>query len=346
MSEVVTCTPSSSRSNGARRRVMTSQRRPTCAAATRNLTGALSRETLLPERRLPVSVPFATTPLAVARKLVIFALIESVDDGAALADAGTANAAAATSAASVMVWDRMPAGTRKQTPQVPSSRHPCPSDRSSRAQAEARTPARRRPRTGSDVWHAKPRRRVRRRARGTPVWSVQACQSGPTDGLRHQGLERLRGRDRWRRRCAGRPALRRRLRQQRVVLVVRGAPRPCRSALVLFVVPLVTGILVLIPGQSTTALGIEVAASGALVGRVFLMLGSAELKHEPRAIVLIDRTSPRLLTTLALLACGASLIAGRLGGLYWLAGAHLGALLAGLLNAWVFLLVAGAHKDE
>src|SRR4051812_14293430 len=229
MSEVVTCTPSSSRSNGARRRVMTSQRRPTCAAATRNLTGALSRETLLPERRLPVSVPFATTPLAVARKLVIFALIESVDDGAALADAGTANAAAATSAASVMVWDRMPAGTRKQTPQVPSSRHPCPSDRSSRAQAEARTPARRRPRTGSDVWHAKPRRRVRRRARGTPVWSVQACQSGPTDGLRHQGLERLRGRDRWGRRRAGRSALRRRLRQQRVVLVVHGAPGPCRS---------------------------------------------------------------------------------------------------------------------
>jgi hypothetical protein len=118
------------------------------------------------------------------------------------------------------------------------------------------------------------------------------------------------------------------------------------QALVLFVVPLVTGILMLIPGQSTTALGIEVAAFGLLMGRVFLMLGSAELKDEPRAIVLIDRTSPRLLTSLALLACGGSLIAGRFGGLYWLAGAHLGALLAGLLNAWVFLLVAGAHKEK
>src|SRR3954453_22715314 len=101
------------------------------------------------------------------------------------------------------------------------------------------------------------------------------------------------------------------------------------QALVLFVVPLVTGILMLIPGQSTTALGIEVAAFGFLVGRVFLMLGSAELKDEPRAIVLIDRISPRLLTTVALLARGASLIAGRFGGLYWLAGAPLGALLAG-----------------
>jgi len=40
------------------------------------------------------------------------------------------------------------------------------------------------------------------------------------------------------------------------------------------------------------------------------------------------------------------LIAGRFGGLYWLAGAHVGALLAGLVNAWVFLLLAGAHQEE
>jgi hypothetical protein len=118
------------------------------------------------------------------------------------------------------------------------------------------------------------------------------------------------------------------------------------QALVLFVVPLVTGILLLIPGQSTTALGIEIAASGLLVGSVLLALGSAELKDEPRAIVVIDRASPRTFITLALIVCGASLIAGHFGGLYWLAGAHVGALLTGLLNAWVFLLVAGAHTGE
>ncbi len=118
------------------------------------------------------------------------------------------------------------------------------------------------------------------------------------------------------------------------------------QALVLFVVPLVTGILLLIPGQTTTALGLEIAAFGLLVGRVLLALGSVELTDEPRAFVIIDRASPRLLITLALIACGASLIAGRFGGLYWPAGAHVGALLAGLLNAWIFLLVAGAHKDD
>ena len=117
------------------------------------------------------------------------------------------------------------------------------------------------------------------------------------------------------------------------------------QALVLFVVPLVTGILLLVPGQSTTALGIELAAFGLLAGRVLLTLGRVELKDDPRAVVVVDRLSPRLIVSLAVIVSGASLIAGRFGGLYWLAGAHICALLAGLLNAWVFLLVAGAEKE-
>ena len=63
-------------------------RAPLRAAATANLTGALSRDTLEPDRSLPLSVPFATTPAAVARKLVILAVIESRDDAPrGLADA-------------------------------------------------------------------------------------------------------------------------------------------------------------------------------------------------------------------------------------------------------------------
>ena len=106
-----------------------------------------------------------------------------------------------------------------------------------------------------------------------------------------------------------------------------------------------TGTLLLIPGQSTTVLGIEIIVFGLLVGRVVLALGGVKLKDEPRAIVVIDRASPRLLVTLALIVGGTSLIVGHFGGLYRLAGAHVRALLAGLLNAWVFLLVAGAHRE-
>ena len=94
----------------------------------------------------------------------------------------------------------------------------------------------------------------------------------------------------------------------------------------LFVVPVVTGILLVIPGQSTTTLGIEIAVCGLLVGRVLLMLHSAEIADEPRVLVVIDRLSPRGAITAALIACGASLIAGRFGGLYWLAGGHVGTI--------------------
>src|SRR6185437_10497658 len=63
---------------------MTSHRPPLALAATANLTGALACETLLPELRLPVSVPVATTPPRCARKLVIFADSESLDGTAPL----------------------------------------------------------------------------------------------------------------------------------------------------------------------------------------------------------------------------------------------------------------------
>jgi modulator of FtsH protease len=118
------------------------------------------------------------------------------------------------------------------------------------------------------------------------------------------------------------------------------------QALVLFVVPLVTGLLLLVPGQSTTVLGIEIAVFGLLVGRVFLALGTEPVEDEPRSMALVDRISPRVVTSVVLLICGASLIARHFGGLYWLAAVHVCALLAGLLNAWVFLLAAGADKSN
>jgi hypothetical protein len=117
------------------------------------------------------------------------------------------------------------------------------------------------------------------------------------------------------------------------------------QALVLFIVPLVTGILVLIPGQGTAVLGTQLIVFGLLVGRALLALGGGRLTGDPEWLVLIDRFSPRLITTAALIVGGVSLIARRLGGLYWLAGVDVCALLAGLLNAWIFLLAAGAEKE-
>jgi len=83
---------------------MTLHRAPLLAAATAKCTGALWRVTPVPEFNLPVSVPSAVTPLAVARKLVIFADSESLDDappilgGVGFAFAGGAMTAARVSA--------------------------------------------------------------------------------------------------------------------------------------------------------------------------------------------------------------------------------------------------------
>jgi hypothetical protein len=55
---------------------------------------------------------------------------------------------------------------------------------------------------------------------------------------------------------------------------------------------------------------------GLLVGRVLMLLDTGELKGEPRALVVVARLSLRVLVTVALVAGGASLIAGRFGGPY------------------------------
>jgi hypothetical protein len=83
---------------------------------------------------------------------------------------------------------------------------------------------------------------------------------------------------------------------------------------------------------------------GLLAGRALLALGSEAVKDEPRSIALLDRLSPRVVIPTAPIVAGVSLIAGRFGGLYWLTGAHVCALLTGLLNSWVFLPAAGADK--
>ena len=117
------------------------------------------------------------------------------------------------------------------------------------------------------------------------------------------------------------------------------------QALVLFVVPLVSGILLVIPGQSPTIARcrdrrVRSCSWAACCSRS--VPTQSKTSHDRWCMV--DRLSPRLITTIGLIVGGVSLIVGHFGGLYWLAGVHVCALLAGLLNAWVFLLAAGAEK--
>jgi hypothetical protein len=112
------------------------------------------------------------------------------------------------------------------------------------------------------------------------------------------------------------------------------------STMILFVVPLVVGILILVPEQSVTALGLELIGAGVLAGggllRVNLPANRGAL--EPRSSWLLVRLVPSVTIPMFLVLAGASLIVQVGGGLYWAAPAIVEAFAAGLATVWVLLV--------
>jgi hypothetical protein len=112
------------------------------------------------------------------------------------------------------------------------------------------------------------------------------------------------------------------------------------STMILFVVPLVVGTLVLVPGQPPTALGVELIGTGVVAGggllRINRPVNRGEL--EPRSGWLLIRFVPSVTITVFLLLAGATLIAQAGGGLYWVAPAIVEAFVGGLVTVWVLLV--------
>jgi hypothetical protein len=100
------------------------------------------------------------------------------------------------------------------------------------------------------------------------------------------------------------------------------------------------GILVLVPGQSPTAVGLELIGTGALAGGGLLWINRPANRGElePRSGWLLIRFLPTVTITVFLLLAGASLIARAGGGLYWVAPAIVEAFVGGLVTVWVLLV--------
>lgn len=124
------------------------------------------------------------------------------------------------------------------------------------------------------------------------------------------------------------------------ILAIPTLPARAAGNLVLFVVPLVVGIGILIPKQSTTALGLELLLVGLLVGGLLLWLHrpSNRARGELRIAWLLGSLVPSVMVALLTLIGGATLIAGQGGGLYWVAPAIVLAVVMGLAGAWVLLV--------
>ena len=112
------------------------------------------------------------------------------------------------------------------------------------------------------------------------------------------------------------------------------------QTLVLFMIPVLLGLLVVAP-QHRIALGAELIALAALSGLVLQYLdrraGSAG-ENANKAERYIERFSPNLITAALVGVAGVTLTVRAGGGLYWLLPASVTSLLGGVTSAWLFLV--------
>ncbi len=124
------------------------------------------------------------------------------------------------------------------------------------------------------------------------------------------------------------------------ILQFPSLPHRAAQTLILFTVPLVTALLLIVPGQPNTALGGELLAIGLPTG-AFMLVADARVpmaEQETKATRLLTRILPSVVSCGCLAVAGATLLAEGGGGLYWLVPAVLAAIIFGLINAWVLLI--------
>jgi modulator of FtsH protease len=125
------------------------------------------------------------------------------------------------------------------------------------------------------------------------------------------------------------------------ILALPTLPRLAATTLTLFGTILLGSVLVLIPGQGTTALGVELAALGLAVGVPLLWAQTRpprRTEHTPVFDWLATRLAPAVLVPALTFVSGITLALTTGGGLYWFAGAAAVAIGAGLVGAWILLV--------
>ena len=123
------------------------------------------------------------------------------------------------------------------------------------------------------------------------------------------------------------------------ILAVPTLPSRAGGNLLLFVLPLLLGTWLLVPGQGTTVLGLEVLVTGLACGGLLLwLIRPSNRSGEGTTFWLLGSLLPSVAITALTVAGGTTLIIGHGGGLYWLAPAVVVAFATGLAGAWVLLV--------
>lgn len=123
------------------------------------------------------------------------------------------------------------------------------------------------------------------------------------------------------------------------VLAVDAVQGRAVEALILLVSLLIVGLLALIPEQGEEALGIETVLYGLTLAAVMIRVGFGANKAggATRSQYLLRLVLGQL-AALPLIVGGISMLLDEGGGLYWLAGAAIAAIIAGMIGAWVLLI--------
>ncbi len=124
------------------------------------------------------------------------------------------------------------------------------------------------------------------------------------------------------------------------ILEIESLPSRAAQTLILFATPLISALLVVVPGQARVALGVELLASGLVIGGAQVWL-DLHAKRGPEDTIwrrMLGRVFPAVLSCACLALAGVTLIAAAGGGLYWLVPSVLAALIFGLINVWVLLV--------
>jgi modulator of FtsH protease len=110
--------------------------------------------------------------------------------------------------------------------------------------------------------------------------------------------------------------------------------------LVLVAVPVAIALVLLVPGQSPTALGAELLVIGVVTGVSLAALHRPSRRSPKQPLVwwFVTEGIPAAVLSLSSIIGGAGVLTGSIGGLYWLPAGVIAAFVGALVNAWVLLV--------
>lgn len=123
------------------------------------------------------------------------------------------------------------------------------------------------------------------------------------------------------------------------ILQFPGLPERALETVLLLLAVVLVSLMGLIPGQSATALGIELLLVGLALAAMIVKQSTKTLPEgSPTTSHLLGRLLLWAGGTVPFVVGGASLIAETGGGLYWVASGILLGIVGGVANAWVLLV--------